>query len=563
MRYSLFHQFENLIEIYSKSKIWIWGASVKGQLIFDWMNWMGSSELIFGFIDGNESLYGKKVRGKSVYNHKILNDSENNVVFIASNAYKEIEKTIIENYKNIEVINVCEYAVKSRIRETFSQYKNKKFILQNDEKIDIAMKYFNRTGILIDDISGIDEYIEKKNDESIFVLIGKNHLENENKLIEAGMKYNKDYVVLTEIFYEDYQYVKENRFVCNHDQGSLGDKNLSDFFCPMPFTQLYYYDTRSGICSPTWNHETNVGSPMERSVDEIWNSPVSKLIRESILSGSFYFCNEELCWRILERKLFKKSEITDEKWLDIINNHKLEIEGGPEFLNIGYNCDCNLNCRMCRQEVIPKGTQQNVDLLQNRLKEYDFTNLKRLILPGNGELFLNPDYMYILKHLDEFKFPNLEAIWIYTNGILFTEEKFDEYILPLSQKYKVKIFVSTDAFYHVTYQKVRRGNYEVFTKNLKMLGRKRRENFFSTLLMPFCIQKENFREMSEFVQYAKEVGADCVHFEKLFYNPLQECVHRPEHVYYEEFVEELKRSIELGKKIGIEIDYKPFVTLVD
>ena len=72
----------------------------------------------------------------------------------------------------------------------------------------------------------------------------------------------------------------------------------------------------------------------------------------------------------------------------------------------------------------------------------------------------------------------------------------------------------------------------------------------------------NFREMSEFVSFAFENGADSVHFEKLFHAPISECVHRPENVYYNDFISELKRAIEKGKKLGIEVEVKPFMNIV-
>lgn len=345
------------------------------------------------------------------------------------------------------------------------------------------------------------------------------------------------------------------------DKGTTRDKHMQEYFCPLPFTQLYYYEDHSGICSPTWNNRVSTGDPRECSIEELWNSSVAQEIRASILSGSFYFCNEEMCWRMLEGKLFKKSEITDPKWLEIINGNKLSVEGGPEFLNIGYNPACNLKCRMCRKEIVPIGTVKEPDNLVQRLKDYNFINLKRLIIPGNGEIFLNKDYMNILMNIDDFQFPALEAIWIYSNGILFTPENWNK-ISYLAKRYKLKIFISTDAAKEETYQKIRKGNFKVLLKNLKMLSEERKKGNIHKLYLPFCVQKENFREMKEFVYFAKAVGADCVHFEKIFNSVIDECVHRPENVYFEDFKKQLKQAVEVGEKEEVEIDYKPFVGLI-
>lgn len=327
-------------------------------------------------------------------------------------------------------------------------------------------------------------------------------------------------------------------------------------------TLTSYYEFMADICSPTWNSNTSVGNPQELSIEQLWNSPKAQEIRRSVLNETFDFCNTDICWRILEGKLERRDEVKDPVMRNIIKNNITVIPGGPEFINIAYNPVCNLYCRMCRDERIVQMDEKHKNKTISDLKNYKFFNLKRLIIPGSGELFANKDYIELLQNINEEQFPKLEAIWINSNGVLFNERNWNK-ISHLSSRYKIKVFISTDSVCKETFTKIRRGgNYASFKDNLKTVRELRHRGEISKLYFAFCVQRINFREMSEFVSFAHENGADSVHFEKLFHAPISECVHRPENVYYDDFVCELKKAIGKGRKLGIDVEAKPFMDVV-
>ena len=75
------------------------------------------------------------------------------------------------------------------------------------------------------------------------------------------------------------------------------------------------------------------------------------------------------------------------------------------------------------------------------------------------------------------------------------------------------IWVSVDAATRATYELVRRGgSFDRLWKNLLFLGKMRAEKRIDLLRLDFVIQALNFREMPEFVDLAKSIGADGVHF---------------------------------------------------
>jgi len=560
----LFNELKKIITNSLDKEMVIWGAAKRGQFFLGWLERLGYLKYVSCFVDSSKEKQGRSIKGLPILSPTELRNRENCVVFVASAAFDEIALEIKAINGSVVAYNVCKFCVPSKLEEVIEIYSGKQdFIIvgENDTyKTEIA--YLKANGINVSKAVSSSEIKKEKKDDVLYIVVDKNHIKIENALINMGKRYNREYIVLSDICNDGYNFTREESDPVVFDKGTVGDKGLSDYFCPLPFTQLYYYDFRSDICSPTWNNNINVGNPQENTIEELWNSSKAQEIRKTILDGSFKYCNEEICWRLLEGKVFRKSQVTDPKLLDIIENNRTTVEGGPEFLNIGYNTMCNLRCRMCRDSII-KTEQSVIDKCIKNLKEYNFANLKRLIIPGNGELFANKDYLNLLINIDDFHFPQLEAIWIYSNGVLFDENNWNK-IAFLGKRYKLKIFISTDSACKETFLKVRRGGeYTRFINNVKMLVEKRRKNEFDKLYLPFCVQRENFREMEEFVYFAKEMGADSVHFEKLFNSTIGESVHRPENVYYDDFVKMLNKAVKAGKKCQIEVETKPFTYLLE
>ena len=52
-------------------------------------------------------------------------------------------------------------------------------------------------------------------------------------------------------------------------------------------------------------------------------------------------------------------------------------------------------------------------------------------------------------------------------------------------------------------------------KNLKMLGNLRKENKIKELQLNFVVQKDNYKEMKEFIKIGKENNVDKIQFTKL------------------------------------------------
>src|SRR2546423_13300825 len=101
------------------------------------------------------------------------------------------------------------------------------------------------------------------------------------------------------------------------------DYDLSDKFCPMPFTHFStgFRGSVFACTCPAWV-PFPIGNVVEaESADAIWNSEVVQEIRRSILDGDFGYCSRTQCSFITARKLPRKDEVTTPKLRAIIDGH--------------------------------------------------------------------------------------------------------------------------------------------------------------------------------------------------------------------------------------------------
>ena len=104
------------------------------------------------------------------------------------------------------------------------------------------------------------------------------------------------------------------------------------------------------------------------------------------------------------------------------------------------------------------------------------------------------------------------TIKILSNGTLFTYEKWK----LLENKFKIiYIAISIDAATRETYNKLRHGNFELLLKNLEMLSDLKKEKKIFSLQFNFVVQKDNYKEMIDFIKLAKKYNVDIVQFTKL------------------------------------------------
>lgn len=296
------------------------------------------------------------------------------------------------------------------------------------------------------------------------------------------------------------------------------DQNLHDRFCSRPFELFELHENGSVfLCCPSWLPGA-VGNLNSQDAHAIWNSKRAQEIRRSMLDGDFKHCSRKLCPLIASNSLPTRAEARrDPLWRDVIDNHKLTVDGTPKVINLSNDRSCNLSCPSCRTQRINFTGGRGYELrkkLQDRLVEAFFskpTDDKFSInVTGSGDPFASRVFREFLLGLDGRDFPNMK-IALQTNGTLFNEKNWKR-IKKIHGNIST-VFVSFDAASEATYNVTRRGgNWQHLMKNVGFLSGLRAQGLIKYLRLDFVVQRANFREMPDFVKFGTSLAIDKVFF---------------------------------------------------
>ncbi len=458
---------ESLVELknhIASKKIVLFGTGRAAEKLWYWIDVLGAADDIIFCVDNNEIKVGSKFLNQYIIESvdKLRDINHPTVILIASCFFSEIEKQLSEmgDFTIYNAFPNCDWELK----ELFELYKNKNIILVGDREQDLPLLeefaniFCERADISLCSESKIDDYIPEKFAGSVFWIASKRHLEIEDGLVRRGFIPNTQFCTVTHLAVPDYFYLKSEIRNTGYAENLVGSKNLKEYFCPVPWVRFLLWSTETHLCCAQFANWLSMGNiQCEEGIGELWNSPMAQTFRESILNGSYYFCNEKNCWLLNSGFLYKKEEVTDPYFRKIIDEHMLIAEDGPLHMSVGFDNACNLYCKMCREANVenPNETEEKLEDILRKLKQYEFKNLKSLVVAGGGEVFFNKSYLYLLDHIGEFNMPNLKWIVIKTNGILLN--RHIDLIRKLSLSYKICVSISSDSASKETYAIVRRG----------------------------------------------------------------------------------------------------------
>jgi glycosyltransferase involved in cell wall biosynthesis/MoaA/NifB/PqqE/SkfB family radical SAM enzyme len=320
-------------------------------------------------------------------------------------------------------------------------------------------------------------------------------------------------------------------------------------FCRKPFEWFELEaspDFPAFLCCSGWLPKS-IGSVAAGDPMEVWNSVAAQEIRESILDGSFRFCDRERCSALQEvtGPVMPVDEIDDPVLLDIVRNHRTKLDSGPKLLNCSYDPSCNLQCPTCRTEkvVFSGPAAKPIELLQERLLDAFLEGLDWLYVTGSGDPIGSPTFHHLLKTRDLNSFAG--KIHLHTNAQLLTPERWES-LRPNVERVRT-IEVSIDAATSETYRWNRPpGSWNRLVENMEFLASLRRSGHLDVLRISYVVQANNWREMPQFVEWGKRWAADEVLFARLTnWGTFTEeefrdrAVHLPNHPDHGVFVEHL------------------------
>lgn len=305
-------------------------------------------------------------------------------------------------------------------------------------------------------------------------------------------------------------------------------------YCSRPFKYLHL-DPDGEVRSCSWT-SNSIGNILKDGVEAVWNGEEAEKVRQSILDGSFSFCQKDFCPFLANNSL---PDITKENfeelkqsikipefppysvWRDVKNSENYEDlfqkEPQPIELDFAYDKICNHACPTCRDKILclsdeeKDRIQKTSELMKPYLKDVEF-----LDICGAGDVFSSPYMMDILKNLDSEK-ENL-IIDLETNGALFDEQHWNQ--ISHIEKYNVCANLTTNSWERDTYTYLNGGvnDYDKLMSNLKFIKSLREEGKIKCLTLSMVIQDRNFRELPEFIRRSfEEFGADFVNLKPVYH----------------------------------------------
>ncbi|MGE4351906.1 MAG: SPASM domain-containing protein [Bdellovibrionales bacterium] len=280
--------------------------------------------------------------------------------------------------------------------------------------------------------------------------------------------------------------------------------------CLTPFERLDVWPDGSAVqCCTDWMVGTPIiGNIEKQPMEEIWNSPVAKEIRKSVVDGTFSRCTERC--PVLAAGTLCKIEDVPPHLKEAVAAPLEDMKIRPAFIKVVNDYSCNLQCPSCRDKVFVTNHARSEEIAAANMRNiYPLLETARALdILGNGEALVSRASMRLLQAIDPVLHKNL-TIQLLTNGTLFTPKAWER--LKNLHSLNIRLYVSTDGVTKATYEKLRRGGkWEVFNDNLAFIARLRREEQINHLMLNFTVQASNFRELPLFGEFAARYNADRV-----------------------------------------------------
>ena len=287
----------------------------------------------------------------------------------------------------------------------------------------------------------------------------------------------------------------------------------SKLICATPFGYTEVFDKEQFLCCPGWLKEDIYETD---NIYKNFNSTKSQEIRESILDGSYKYCDENQCPHLgglkqnkfLDNRFVYKTKETLKKYKPI---SKINM------VNFCFDRSCNLQCPSCRSELINYlGKDRNS--VENKLKQVNEEisgTIKRLYLSGSADPFYSKSFRQFLINFDPNKYPMMERIHIHTNGLLWTEKLWNR--MKKIHPYAKSCEISIDAATKDTYENKTRigGKWDVLLERLKFIVKIPTIQHY---IFSFVVQDTNYKEMYNFYKLIRDLGWDRKKTKNIFFN---------------------------------------------
>ena len=343
----------------------------------------------------------------------------------------------------------------------------------------------------------------------------------------------------------------------------IGEDNgyLRQFVCPLPFERFEIGPAGDVlVCCGHWL-PTSIGNFLKDPVEGILNSEKAQKIRQSMMDGSYKYCNHLDCAHMIQGTLPIEEELRTPATRRAVAERNLRMES-INYLTFGFDQTCNLSCPSCRTHRIVEKVSASIEkarAVEEKLVGL-LPNVRNLHLNPAGEMLASKPSRKLLELINDERCPDLH-IDIISNGTLFTEEEWNKF--PGIHNKVRSIRISIDAARKATFEKLRRlGRYEPFVENMRFLSSLRASGAVQWLKFSFTYQVDNFREMLDFVDFCISMNCDYAIFERLqnicftAEEFRSKAVHLPDHPFHSEFLGVVRNPIFASPRVWHDFDYE-------
>jgi len=259
---------------------------------------------------------------------------------------------------------------------------------------------------------------------------------------------------------------------------------------------------------------TTVGNIFETPMHELLKSSLSKEIRQSIIDGTYTFCDESTCG-IIRNDFLNSID-------DLLPSVAWQVQDADRYLMPGEifisgDLTCNLSCPSCRTKVIKltdeqkKEQEKYIETFRKNIFSQPTDQEINITLSTTGELFASNFLLKFVSGISLEQFPNVN-LSIQTNGLL-CEQNWHK--LEKFQNRVRQITVTIDAAQADTYEKLRRGGkWSDLLKSMSWLQQQKKQNGMK-MYTRMVVQKDNFKQMEDFYKLSKSFDADQVEYARI------------------------------------------------
>ena len=272
--------------------------------------------------------------------------------------------------------------------------------------------------------------------------------------------------------------------------------------CPRPFdTVLIDKQGSCYACECTAWLPQSIGNLQVQSLAQVLSSKMAGHLQDSILDGTYRYCNNQQCAWLLDKK-----------------NPTGWRQDAPEriirHLRLAIDDSCNLRCPSCRKGLIfhKEGSAYDLGMrLADKINEwlYDYPHPLQVHIGSDGDPFASHVYRHFMEQTperDNIKYSVL------TNGLMFKE--FHTRV-PYVMENMQELGVSIDGASRETYEKLRLGGrWTKILESLESISQQKQKHNFRFILH-FVVQKANYHEMEDIIALGRQYGADRVYLNRI------------------------------------------------